>query len=304
MIFTSLTRHGGGAFLMAKLDISIGFKIDREYEAQLDQALAITGEDRATFVREAVRVAMTRTIKISELSNSEPEPTPQLSLESAAVTIRWLERTLVDFKQVADDLQRQQSVLQVLKRADADAMHRARAEFLEGYPERIMKSQKPVHDKLTELSGKMDNLPGIADILAAVTRIEGEVVAALASMMKAAQKDRKTAASEARETRALIEKAMAEPRTINTIDLGDRSYFHLGVLGGIFWLISVAVLYAVMMLLPADWIAVRTANHLLGGGQQAVCQLVNFRESTDTCRYQIDGRKGVTKVSVNRDTER
>lgn len=289
---------------MAKLEVSIGCKIDKEYEAELDRAVAITGEDRATFIREAVRVAMIRTIEGPEPSDSEPEPKAQLGFEDAATTIRWLERTLVDFKQVAGDLQRQSFDLQVLKRADADAMHRARAEFLEGYPERIMKSQKPVHDKLTELSGKMDDLPGIADILAAVTRIEVEVVAALASMMKAAHADRKAAASEARETRALIEKAMAEPRTQNTIDLGDKSYFNLSVLAGIFWLFSVALLYAVIMLLPADWIAVRTANHLLGGGQQAVCQLVNFRESTDTCRYQIDGRKGFTKVSADRDTKR
>ncbi|WP_342659375.1 hypothetical protein NPJ82_17945 (plasmid) [Sphingomonas sp. NY01] len=96
---------------------------------------------------------------------------------------------------------------------------------------------------------------------------------------------------------------MAEPRTQNTIDLGDRSYFNLGLLAGIFWLISVAVLYAIIMLLPADWIAVRTANHLLGGGQQAVCQLVKFRESTDNCRYQINGRKGVIKVSADLDTD-
>ncbi|WP_342659374.1 hypothetical protein NPJ82_17940 (plasmid) [Sphingomonas sp. NY01] len=149
---------------MAKLEISIGFKVDREYDAQLDQALAITGEDRATFVREAVRFAMTRTIKGSDPSDSEPEPTAQFSFEDAAATIRWLEQTLIDFKQVAGEHQRQSANLRKLERDDANAMHRARAEFLEGYPERIMKSQKPVHDKLTELSGKMDDLPGVADI--------------------------------------------------------------------------------------------------------------------------------------------
>lgn len=296
---------------MAKLEISIGCKVDKEYEAQLDQAVAVTGKDRATFIREAVRVAMTRTIEEPDTPEGESEPVTQLSFEDAATTIRWLQANLltlqtnlIDFGQIAGDLRRQSSELQALKRADADAMHRARAEFLEGYPERIMKSQKPVHDKLTELSGKMDELPGIADILAAMTRIEEEIVAALASMVEAAGKDRETAASEARATRNLIEKAMAEPRTQNTIDLGDRSYFNLSVLAGIFWLISVAVLYAIIMLLPADWIAVKTANHLLGGGQQAVCQLVNFRESTDTCHYRVDGKKGVFKVTADRDTER
>lgn len=274
---------------MSKPQPQIGFRVDEAYEVQLQQALAITGKDRATFAREAVRAAMLRAIDGPEAS--EPEAAPRLDIGDAAAVIRRLEGTLVEFRQVAGEHQRQAAELRKLARDDAGAMHRARAEFLEGYPERILKSTRPVHEKLAELSGKLDELPGVAGIHEALTRIEDAVGTALAAMVEAAKEDRTAAAAEARATRALIEKAMAEPRTINTIDLRSWTLGQLGVVAGIFWLVSVGVLYAIIMLLPADWVAVRTANHLLGGGEQAICQLVNYRQSTDTCRYQV-GRKG------------
>lgn len=267
---------------MAKLDISIGFKIDKEYEAQLDQALAITGEDRATFVREAVRVAMTRTIEGPEASDSEPKPTAQLRFEDAAVTIRWLEQTLVDFEQVAGDLQRQASDLQLLKRADADAMHRARAEFLEGYPERIMKSQKPVHDKLAELSGKMDDLPGVAGIQTALTQIEGEVVASLASMVDAAQEDRMTAAAEARATRILIEKANKRRPALFNLVISERSWSTTFLAT---WSLATSVLGALALFQTASLfppVATYMADHFVDD-DRGVCQLIERRYGRQDC---------------------
>lgn len=274
---------------MSKRQTQIGFKVDEDYEGLLQRALAITGKDRATFAREAVRAAMVRVIDGPEATKDTP--VPRLELKDAASMIRWLEDTLVQFQQVAGEHQRQSAELRILERDDAKAMHRARAEFLEGYPERIVKSQKPIHDRLAELSGKMDELPGIVDIRAILMRIETAIGAALLDIATAARMDRAAAVVEARVTRDLIEAAMAAPRTVNRVELGDRSASQLGVLGLVVWLVSVGVLYALIMLLPSNWLAVRTANHLLGGGQQAICQLVNYRESIDTCRYQV-GRKG------------
>ena len=267
---------------MAKLEISIGCKVDKEYEAQLDQAVAVTGKDRANFIREAVRVAMARTIKESETPDGEPEATTPFSFEDAATTIRWLKDNLTDFDQIAHDLQRQSSELQALKRADADAMHRARAEFLEGYPERIMKSQKPVHDKLTELSGKMDDLPGIADILVVVTRIEGQVVAALASMVEAAKEDRKTAAAEAKATRTVIEKTNKRRPALFNFVVSETSW------SGTFlatWSLVLATLGALTLFQTASLfppVAMYMAAHFVDD-DRGVCQLIEQRYSRRDC---------------------
>ena len=59
---------------MAKPQPQIGFKVDEEYEAQLQQAPAITGKDRATFAREAVRAAMLEAIDGPEPPQADPAP--------------------------------------------------------------------------------------------------------------------------------------------------------------------------------------------------------------------------------------
>lgn len=274
---------------MAKLEISVGFKIDKAFEAQLDEARAISGEDRATFMREAVRVAMLRAIEGPGSSDSEPEPAARLSFEDAATTIRWLEQTLVDFKQVAGDLQRQSAKLQELKRDDANAMHRARAEFLKGYPERIMKSQKPVHDRLAELSAKMESLPGIAAIQTSLTRIEAAVVDALAGMAEAADRNGEMVVAEARATRALVkETARRRPALFNLV-IAERSWSTtflatwtlatsvLGTLG----LFQIASLFSPM--------ATSMVSQLIDG-DRGVCELIERRYGRQDCLVPRDRR--------------
>lgn len=274
---------------MAKLEISVGFKIDKAFEAQLDEARAISGEDRATFMREAVRIAMLRTIKGPGSSDDEPEPAARLSFEDAATTIRWLEQTLVDFKQVAGDLQRQSAKLQELKRDDANAMHRARTEFLEGYPERIMKSQQPVHDRLAELSAKMENLPGIAAIQTTLTRIEAAVVDALAGMAEAADRNGEIVVAEARATRTLVkETARRRPALFNLV-IAERSWsttflatWTLGtsVLGAL-GLVQIASLFSPM--------ATSIVSHLIDG-DRGVCELIERRYGRQDCLVPKDRR--------------
>ena len=56
------------------------------------------------------------------------------------------------------------------------------------------------------------------------------------------------------------------------------------------WVTSVIVFFVIAMVLPRSWLAVRSANTLLGGGDQAVCALVDYRMATDRCRVEIDGQ--------------
>lgn len=274
---------------MAKLEISIGCKIDKEYEAQLDQAVAIAGKDRATFIREAVRVAMKGTIQGTDPSDSGAESTARLSFKDAAATIRWLQDCLIDFKQIAGDMQRQSAELRVLKRDDANAMHRARTEFLDGYPERIRKSQAPVHDKLTELSGKMDDLPGIAEILAAVTGIEGKVVVPLADMAEAVQENSTTVVAEARTTRTLIEKANRRRPAVFNLVITDRSWSMTFLLT---WSLVTAVMGAWAVLQIASLfppVAMHVADRFVDDDRR-VCQLIERRYDRQDCLVPKDRR--------------
>ena len=56
------------------------------------------------------------------------------------------------------------------------------------------------------------------------------------------------------------------------------------------WVTSVVTFFVIAMVLPRSWLAVHSANTLLGGGDQAVCALVDYRMATDRCRVEIDGQ--------------
>ena len=60
--------------------------------------------------------------------------------------------------------------------------------------------------------------------------------------------------------------------------------------------VTVGSYFFAAMALPPSWFAVRSANFLLGGGDQAVCALVNYRLATDSCRTQFEGKAGKVVV--------
>ena len=90
---------------------------------------------------------------------------------------------------------------------------------------------------------------------------------------------------------AAIEALAARPLSQTTIAVGDLSFSWRAVglvLGGA-WLASLAVFVGLALVLPAGWLAVPSANFLLGGGDQAVCALVDYRMAVDSCRTTMDG---------------
>lgn len=274
---------------MAKLEISVGFKIDKAFEAQLDEARAISGEDRTTFMREAVRVAMLRAIGGTGASEAEGAFAPRFDIEDARRTIWWLKETLVDFKQIADDLRRQAADAQAVKRDDAAAIHRARTEFLDGYPERIRTSQKPIMDRLAELSAKMDSLPGIDDIYATLTRIEAAVIEALAAMAEAVDRNGEMVVAEARATRALVkETARRRPALFNFV-IAERSWSTTFLAT---WTLATSVLGALALFQIASLyspLATSMVSRLIDG-DRGVCELIERRYGRQDCLVPKDRR--------------
>jgi uncharacterized protein (DUF1778 family) len=283
---------------MTRPQAQIGFKVDPDYEAQLQQALALTGKDRATFARDAVRAAMLRVI-----GGEEPEGAAAARIEpaDAASTIRWLERTLVDFKQIADDHRRQSAELRKLRRGEADAMHRARTEFLEGYPDRILKSTKPVHDRLAELSGKLDDLPGIAGVQDSVERIGTAIRSALEELARVAEADRAAMAAEAQRTRALVEDA-DRPRTTTVYNIGLGDWSRGVLLAGAIGIVSLGIVAFALLatILPDRWLALPATNKVLGGGDQAICRMIDYQYGTGRPDCRVVVKDGTVVVSASR----
>ena len=82
-----------------------------------------------------------------------------------------------------------------------------------------------------------------------------------------------------------------QPCTQINYVLWDRSWSTRKVVAALsaFWLMSVGSYFFLAMTLPGSWLAVRSANQLLGGGDQAICALVNYRMSTENCRTRLNG---------------
>ena len=97
-----------------------------------------------------------------------------------------------------------------------------------------------------------------------------------------------------RENTAAIRSLEQQPRTkVNyTIWDSDWSGRKIGAALLGLWAVCVASYFFIAMALPPSWFAVRSANYLLGGGDQAVCALVNYRLATDSCRTQFEGKAG------------
>ena len=62
--------------------------------------------------------------------------------------------------------------------------------------------------------------------------------------------------------------------------------------------VGIVLFLGLAMVLPPSWLALRTANQLLGGGDQAICALVDYRTATDGCRMRFEGKPGRMVVST------
>lgn len=99
---------------------------------------------------------------------------------------------------------------------------------------------------------------------------------------------------------ATIEQARRDPRVHNSYSVFGRDWTGRMAASALFLIatISVGLFLMLAMVLPPSWLALRTANQLLGGGDQAICALVDYRTATDGCRMSFEGRAGRMVVST------
>jgi hypothetical protein len=181
-----------------------------------------------------------------------------------------LDRAVMEIDRVAETWAAHESKMHELERKDQLALTRARTEFIKGMPERITASLNPIKAEMAMFSERIDKQPR----LDAIDERQREHTDAL------------------KENTAAIRSLEQQPRTKVSYTVWDKDWsgrkVGTALLG--LWAVCVSSYFFAAMTLPPSWFAVRSANYLLGGGDQAVCALVNYRLATKNCRTQFEGK--------------
>lgn len=269
----------------------VNVRLSPEEDAEFDQWRTELGVERGTLGRDILREALAAR-REGRASFDRPEP---LGPGDLAGMRAMLVEGLMEIKRIATDWAKHLSWVRKQEREGQEALTRARTEYIAGIPERIAGSLNPIREEMDALIERvaacLDGIVGRMDALA--TRIENHP--GLDAI--AAGQVEHTAALNA--NTAAIVQLRKEPRTHTTYDLGLGHWNGKAwsIVLGVLWVLSVALFFGLALILPASVLAVRSANLLLGGGDQAICALVDYRHSTDTCKTRVNGRD--VGVSIN-----
>lgn len=150
---------------------------------------------------------------------------------------------------------------------------------------------------------------GIADdvtmrVQEMLTEVRGELAAARAEIAALIERPPQFGAIETKLDQ--IEALAREPRTQTTIAIKDIELSRATglVIIGVIWSVCLATFMALALVLPQNWLAVRTANFLLGGGDQAICALVNHRMAVNNCRTTTRDEAMIVTVSSEQARDR
>ena len=248
-----------------------------EVAAGLDRWASVTGVERPALVRDILAEAVTARAA-GRASFDRPEPTDPADVHHLIAEIRDLK---LELARLLEQNRKRDAALVKSARADTVGVSEARTAIVGG------------------VTAELGKLPGrhVAALTASPAFLE--VVVALQRIEKNPLFDRLATLQEASTTvlRALdetINRLIEQPRTRVSYTVWDRDWSGrmVGVVLVGAWSMCVASYFLAAMALPPSWFAVRSANYLLGGGDQAVCALVNYRLATDSCRTQFEGKAG------------
>lgn len=187
-----------------------------------------------------------------------------------------LDKAVMEIDRIAQTWAAHESAMHKLEREDQLALTRVRTEFIRGMPERIKGSLNPIRAEMLLLAERIDRQP----------------------RLDAIDEQQRTHTEALRENTAAIRSLERQPRTKVSYTVWDRDWsgrkMGVALLG--LWALCVSSYFFAAMVLPPSWFAIRSANYLLGGGDQAICALVNYRLATDSCRTQFAGRPGKVVV--------
>lgn len=263
------------------MTVQINARVPDEVAAGLDRWASTAGVERSMLVRDILDEAVTANTE-GRASFERPEPTDLADVRHLIVDVRVMKMELARLLE------------QNIKR-DAALVKSARADTI-GVSEARTAIVGQVTAELGKLPGHhvaaLTTSTAFIELVAALQRIENNPHFGKLGTVQEAH----TIALRALE--ATVTRLVEQPRTHVSYTVWDRDWSGRKVSAALFglWSLCVASYFFLAMMLPGPWLAVRSANTLLGGGDQAVCALVNYRMATDNCRTQFEGRAGKVVV--------
>lgn len=246
----------------------VNVRLVDEDDAALTRCAAERGVERTTLAKSFVRECLDAW-RDGRAVFDRPE---QLGPGDVIAFGARLDKAVMEIDRIAQAWAAHESDMHKLEREDQLALTRVRAEFIQGMPERITASLNPIRAEMLLLAERIDRQPRL-DAIDERQRDHSELL---------------------RDNTAAIRSLERQPRTNVSYTIWDKelSGRKVGAALAVIWLLSVSSYFFAAMALPPSWFAVRSANYLLGGGDQAVCALVNYRLATDSCRTQFEGKAG------------
>ena len=239
----------------------INARVPDDVAARLDRWASATGIDRSVLVRDILAEAVTAHAE-GRASFERPEmPGPAELLRLAA-----------RLDQQSTELDR---VLRQNAKRDAELMRQARADTV-------------------GVSQARDTI--VADVVAAMRgaleTVHGELVRSREELLSLMERLPQIAAVDAKLDQMLT--AVREPRVVKNYNIGLGNWSG-GMLAMAGLLVIIAGMFGFSFLaevLPERWLELRYANRLLGGGDRAICRLVDYQYGTGLtgCRTTIAGR--------------
>ena len=250
----------------------LNIRLASEHDAEFDRWASELGVERGKLARDIFAEALAAR-REGRASFEQPAT---LRPGDLVAMLAKVERAAMEIDRIATAWAKHEAQMHKLERDDQLALTRARNEFMAGLPERIHASANPIRKEMTAMAERIDRQPR----LDAIDDKQRELVEAVKANSLA------------------IERWGKKPVVRNSYILWDREWPG-GIIAAalsVAWLICIASTVAFVTILPRSWLAVPSANLLLGGGDQAVCALVNYRLATDTCRTEIGG--AAMKVTI------
>ncbi len=262
-------------------------RISDEHDAALTRWAADVGQQRSELVREILTDA-TDARREGRATFSRPELPSPADLQHLIAEVRTM---VTELDRVLRHHGKRDAELAKSAKTDSIGISEARTEIvaqLTSEFHRTFDTTRIGLDKIAaSLIAALTASPALAEIMSALQRIEREPRFDTIDQRQLEHGKKLEAHT------AAIASWVKRPWTQVFYSLCNE-HWSGWTLAGIFatmWGGSVAIYFVLALILPHSWLAVRSANALLGGGDQAVCALINYRMSIDTCRTELAGKQ-------------
>jgi hypothetical protein len=229
--------------------------IEDDMLADLDRLCAKFSLSRPQFIRQLLTEGIAADAQGRALFE-QPQP---MNPNAVSEAIRMLNQCTLELDRVLRQSAKRDAAMAAQSRGDVDAVAQVRDGLAKDLHTAISASIAPAHEAIAVLQTSLADQPQLQ-------RIEAQL--------------------------AEIAIATNEPSNVTVYEFGNWNFSLPAVAAMAAIVVATGSVFftAVMLVMPPSWLAVPTANRLLGPGDQAICALINYRQGNDGCRIQIDGR--------------